>query len=128
MIKNTDPLVSIITPSLNCGNYIEETINSVLNQSYSNIEYIIVDGLSTDNTKNIAEKYSVKFITQSREGWGGAVKEAIELSSKEYITYMDGDGSYNPKALYEMMDRVRTMRTGMTEQPDQVPKGMMLPA
>ena len=42
-------------------------------------EIIIIDKNSTDNTKNIAEKYSVKFITQSREGWGGAVKEAIEL-------------------------------------------------
>ena len=65
-------------------------------------ETIVIDKSSTDNTKDIAENYDVKFITQTREGWGGAVKEAIELSSKEYITYMDGDGSYNPKALQEM--------------------------
>ena len=57
----------------------------------------------------LLEKYSVKFITQSREGWGGAVKEAIELSSKEYITYMDGDGSYNPEALYEMKNLIKDL-------------------
>ena len=82
----------------------EESLGYVLDEIKDlNIgETIVIDKSSTDNTKNIAENYDVKFITQTREGWGGAVKEAIELSSKEYITYMDGDGSYNPKALQEM--------------------------
>ena len=74
----------------------EESLGYVLDEikDYNIGEIIIVDKNSTDNTKNIAENYNVKFITQSQEGWGGAVKEAIGLSSKEYITYMDGDGSY----------------------------------
>ena len=82
----------------------EESLGYVLDEikDFNIGEIIIIDKSSTDNTKNIAENYDVKFITQTREGWGGAVKEAIELSSKEYITYMDGDGSYNPKALHEM--------------------------
>ena len=82
----------------------EESLGYVLDEikDFNIGEIIIIDKSSTDNTKNIAENYDVKFITQTREGWGGAVKEAIEFSSKEYITYMDGDGSYNPKALYEM--------------------------
>ena len=82
----------------------EESLGYVLDEIKDlNIgETIVIDKSSTDNTKDIAENYDVKFITQTREGWGGAVKEAIELSSKEYITYMDGDGSYNPKALQEM--------------------------
>ena len=82
----------------------EESLGFVLDEIKDlNIgETIVIDKSSTDNTKDIAENYDVKFITQTREGWGGAVKEAIELSSKEYITYMDGDGSYNPKALQEM--------------------------
>ena len=65
----------------------EESLGYVLNEikDFNIGEIIIIDKNSTDDTKNIAEKYSVKFITQSREGWGGAVKEAIELSSKEYI-------------------------------------------
>ena len=57
MFKKFNPLVTIVTPSLNCGKYIEETIKSVLNQSYQNIEYIVVDGLSTDNTGDILKKY-----------------------------------------------------------------------
>ena len=63
----------------------EESLGYVLDEikDFNIGEIIIIDKNSTDNTKNIAEKYSVKFITQSQEGWGGAVKEAIDLSSKE---------------------------------------------
>lgn len=87
----------------------EESIGYVLNEIKDlNIgEIIIIDKSSTDNTKNIVESYDVKFITQTKDGWGGAVKEAISQSSKEYITYMDGDGSYNPKALHEMKSLIK---------------------
>ena len=89
----------------------EESLGFVLDEIKDlNIgETIVIDKSSTDNTKDIAENYDVKFITQTREGWGGAVKEAIELSSKEYITYMDGDGSYNPKALQEMKNLIKDL-------------------
>ena len=89
----------------------EESLGYVLGEIKDlNIgEIIIIDKNSTDNTKKIAEKYDVKFVTQSQEGWGGAVKEAIELSSKEYITYMDGDGSYNPKSLNEMRTLIQDL-------------------
>ena len=87
----------------------EESIGYVLDEIKDlNIgEIIIIDKSSTDNTKNIVESYDVKFITQTKDGWGGAVKEAISQSSKEYITYMDGDGSYNPKALHEMKSLIK---------------------
>ncbi len=87
----------------------EESIGYVLDEIKDlNIgEIIIIDKSSTDNTKNIVESYDVKFITQTKDGWGGAVKEAISLSSKDYITYMDGDGSYNPKALHEMKSLIK---------------------
>ena len=89
----------------------EESLGYVLDEikDFNIGEIIIIDKSSTDNTKNIAENYDVKFITQTSEGWGGAVKEAIELSSKEYITYMDGDGSYNPKALHEMKSLIEDL-------------------
>ena len=87
----------------------EESIGYVLDEIKDlNIgEIIIIDKSSTDNTKNIVESYDVKFITQTKDSWGGAVKEAISQSSKEYITYMDGDGSYNPKALHEMKSLIK---------------------
>jgi len=87
----------------------EESLGYVLDElsDFDIGEIIIVDKDSTDRTKEIAENYAVKFVTQTKEGWGGAVKEAIELSSKKYITYMDGDGSYNPSALTSMRDLIK---------------------
>lgn len=82
----------------------EESLEYVLDElkQFELGEIIIVDGNSTDNTRAIASRYGVKFILQSKKGWGSAVKEGIDLASLPFVTYMDGDGSYNPKALKEM--------------------------
>ena len=82
----------------------EESLSFVLEeiQNYNFGEIIIVDGNSTDQTEHIANKYNTKFFTQSKRGWGNAVREAINEASYEYIAYMDGDGSYNPNAIIEM--------------------------
>jgi len=86
----------------------EECIQYVLDelQQFDLGEIIIVDGNSTDNTKLIAERYDVKFISQSKKGWGSAVKEGIGLTTLSFVTYIDGDGSYNPKALIEMRNLI----------------------
>ena len=86
----------------------EECINYVLDelQQFDLGEIIIVDGNSTDNTKAIAETYEVKFTSQTKKGWGNAVREGIDLTTLPYVTYMDGDGSYNPKSLIEMRNLI----------------------
>ena len=86
----------------------EECIQYVLDElkQFNLGEIIIVDGNSTDNTKAIAETYDIKFISQSKNGWGSAVKEGIGLTTLPFVTYMDGDGSYNPKALIEMRNLI----------------------
>lgn len=86
----------------------EECIKFVLDElkQFDLGEIIIVDGNSTDNTKAIAETYEIKFISQSKNGWGSAVKEGIDLTTLPFVTYMDGDGSYNPNALIEMRNLI----------------------
>jgi len=88
----------------------EESIKHVLDelQKFNLGEIIIVDGNSTDNTKGIAEEYQIKFISQKKRGWGSAVKEGIDLTTLPFVTYMDGDGSYNPKALLEMRNLINS--------------------
>ena len=86
----------------------EESICYVLDEikSYGFYEVIIVDNASTDKTINKASNYDVKIITQSGKGWGSAVIEGFNLAKGKYITYMDGDGSYNPQGIIDMLEKI----------------------
>lgn len=106
--KITSNLVSVIIPAYNCGQYIGETINSVMTQSYSNWECIIVDDGSTDNTYYVAEQYCsrdsrIKLVHQNNQGLPSARNTGIMHSSGEYILPVDGDDiidqSYIEKAV-----------------------------
>lgn len=90
-------LVSIITPIYNCEKYIEETMNCVLNQTYSNWEMIMVDDCSPDNSSNIIKKYvkkdeRFKYI-KLKENSGAAIARntALENSQGRFIAYLDAD-------------------------------------
>ncbi|WNF22649.1 glycosyltransferase family 2 protein [Mesobacillus jeotgali] len=102
---NEQPLVSIITPSYNAENYIEETIKTVLNQSYTNWEMIICDDCSRDRTVEIVEQYAkqdprVKLIKLT-ENSGAAVTRntAINNSSGRFIAFLDADDQWVPDKL-----------------------------
>ena len=94
--------VSIITPSYNQGNFIEETINSVLNQSYKNIEYIVVDGASSDITLEIINRYSKfisKVISERDSGQADAINKGIKSATGDLITWINSDDLLEPKAI-----------------------------
>ncbi|MDD1729670.1 MAG: glycosyltransferase [Methanospirillum sp.] len=91
-----NPLVSIVTPSFNKGPYIEETIRSILEQTYPNIEYIIIDGGSTDGTLDILKKYGdrVSWISEPDRGQSDAINKGWMKAKGEIIAYLNADDTY----------------------------------
>ena len=110
---NEHPLVSIVTPSFNKGPYIEETILSVRNQSYSNIEHIIIDGGSTDETLSILEKYSgdITWISERDNGQSDAINKGWKRARGDIIAYLNADDTYS-------RDAVRIVVKFLNEHPD----------
>jgi glycosyltransferase involved in cell wall biosynthesis len=95
------PLVSIITPSFNKGPYIEETIQSIRNQTYKNIEHIVTDAGSTDETLSILEKYNndLKWISEPDRGQSDAINKGWRMAKGEIIAYLNADDTYLPDAV-----------------------------
>ena len=92
--------ISIITPSLNQGRFIEECIKSVLNQNYKNFEHIIIDACSTDNTLDILGKYNhLIWISEKDKGQSDALNKALDLASGDIIGWLNADDFYCPDAL-----------------------------
>jgi glycosyltransferase involved in cell wall biosynthesis len=99
---HTWPKISIVTPSLNQGQYIEETIRSVLLQGYPDLEYIIIDGGSTDASKDIIRKFEPwvnYWISEPDRGQSHAVNKGFQKASGEIIAWINSDDFYLPGAL-----------------------------
>ncbi len=93
-MNESQPLFSIVTPTLNSERFLEETIESIINQTYPNIEYIIVDGGSSDKTLKIVEKYKHRIshlISEKDKGMYDAINKGIDVSKGEYFTYLNSD-------------------------------------
>ena len=101
------PKISIVTPSYNQGNYIEQTICSVLDQKYPNLEYFIFDGGSSDQTISVLKKYH-KHITYWEScldnGQSDAINKGLKLISGEIFNWLNSDDYYVKDALFKVAD------------------------
>ena len=91
------PKISIVTPSFNQGQYIEEAIQSVLAQKYDNFEHIIIDACSTDNTIEVLKKYPhLKWTSEPDEGQSDALNKGFSKAKGDFIGWLNADDIYLP--------------------------------
>ena len=107
-------LISIVVPLYNADKYIGETINSVLKQTYSNWELIIVDDCSTDNSRQVVEEFMadqrIKLIKLDNNfgGPAGPRNIGIEKAKGEYVSFLDADDLWDENKLYHQLNFMRT--------------------
>ncbi len=101
------PIVSIITPSFNQVDFIEQTILSVLSQEYPNIEHIIIDGGSTDGTLEILRKHNnkIKWISEPDKGQADAVNKGFSMAKGEILGWLNSDDTFNISALNTVVEQ-----------------------
>jgi glycosyltransferase involved in cell wall biosynthesis len=102
------PLVSIVTPTLNQGRFIEQTILSIKGQTYREFEHIVIDGGSTDETLEILRRYEhtypMRWISEPDRGMYDAVNKGMRLASGEILAYLNSDDLYFPWTLETVVE------------------------
>ena len=101
--------VSIVTPSYNQAPFIERTLRSVLDQDHPDVEYIVMDGGSTDGTVAILERYAARLVWESRKdrGQSDAINKGLRAATGEIVAYLNADDVYEPRALTRVVEFFR---------------------
>jgi glycosyltransferase involved in cell wall biosynthesis len=110
------PKISIITPSYNQGQYLEDTIVSVLGQRYPNLEYFIYDAASTDNSVNIIKKYENEltyWISEKDNGQADAINKGFEKATGEILMWLNSDDILMPNVLSFIAEQYLTNGDGI---------------
>jgi glycosyltransferase involved in cell wall biosynthesis len=101
------PKISIVTPSYNQGQFLERTISSVLNQNYPNLEYIIIDGGSTDESVEIIkryEKYLAYWVSEKDGGQSEAINKGFKKATGDLFNWINSDDILFPRALFRIAE------------------------
>jgi glycosyltransferase involved in cell wall biosynthesis len=96
------PRISVITPSFNQGRFLEQTILSVLDQDYPNLEYIVIDGGSSDDSPEIIQRYQSRlafWISEADSGQSEAINKGFRRATGDIVTWLNSDDLYLPGAL-----------------------------
>lgn len=119
MEKNKSPLVSVVIPSFNCSSYIKKTLDSVLLQSYKNIEIIVIDDHSNDSTRGVLSLYKSNFdnvhLVFLDENSGGPAHPrniGINLSNGKYIAFIDSDDIWHPDKINSQVKILEEEKVG----------------
>ena len=112
MTKTDNELISIVVPVYNAENYLEKCINSIIGQTYRNLEIILIDDGSNDNSLSICEKFAlqdnrIKVFHQNNGGVASARNKGLSEASGEFIAWVDSDDSIEPEYIEKLYDAVK---------------------
>lgn len=121
------PKISIVTPNYNYGHFLEQTIQSVISQDYPNLEYIIIDGGSTDNSLEIIKKYEKHlsyWVSEPDKGMYDAINKGFQKSTGDVMAWINSDDVYFPWALqtvseifstFQQVNWISTLQPGLMD-------------
>lgn len=96
--------IAVIIPAYNYARYLDDCVQSVLDQTHKADEIIVVDDESTDNTKEVCDKYPVKYIWQKNKGLSGARNTGIREATSQFILCLDADDMLRPDSIKEYLE------------------------